>query len=110
MVARGGVQTRLLISAAVVNDLLKGGASTPPPTQCRGDSMSRVSKFVKKTRELRARVWPEVNFQEELWHRKLNDGFITVPRTKSWLHKTGQGDKWIFCLTAARMAAIQERK
>ena len=43
--------------------------------------MSRVSKFVKKTRELRARVWPEINFQEELWHRKVNDGFITVPRT-----------------------------
>jgi hypothetical protein len=43
--------------------------------------MSRVSKFVKKTRELRARLWPEINFAEELWHRKINDGFITVPRT-----------------------------
>ena len=43
--------------------------------------MSRVSKFVKKARELRARVWPEMKFEDELWHRKINDGFITVPRT-----------------------------
>jgi hypothetical protein len=43
--------------------------------------MSRISKFVKKTRELRARLWPDINFTEELWHRKINDGFITVPRT-----------------------------
>ncbi len=43
--------------------------------------MSRVSKFVTKIRELRARVWPEMNFQDELWHRKINNGFITVPRT-----------------------------
>jgi hypothetical protein len=43
--------------------------------------MSRVSKYAKKARELRSRLWPEINFQEELWHRKLNDGFITMPRT-----------------------------
>ena len=29
---------------------------------------------------------------------------------QSRLRETGRGDKWIFCLTAARMAAIQERK
>ena len=29
---------------------------------------------------------------------------------ESRLRKTGQGDKWIFCLTAARIAAIQERR
>jgi hypothetical protein len=43
--------------------------------------MSRISKFIKKNRELRARLWPEIKFEEELWHRKINDGFITMPRT-----------------------------
>lgn len=27
-----------------------------------------------------------------------------------WLRKTGQGDKWIFCLTAATMAALKGEK
>jgi hypothetical protein len=30
-------------------------------------------------------------------------------KAESWLRKTGQNDKWIFRLTAARMAAHQER-
>jgi len=29
---------------------------------------------------------------------------------KELARKTGQGDKWIFCLTAARIAAIQDSK
>ena len=29
---------------------------------------------------------------------------------QSWLRKSEQGDKWIFCLTAANVAAYQERK
>jgi RNA-directed DNA polymerase len=29
---------------------------------------------------------------------------------ESWLRKSEQGDKWIFCLTAARIAAYQERQ
>jgi hypothetical protein len=28
---------------------------------------------------------------------------------QSWLGESGQRDKWIFCLTAARIAAYQER-
>jgi hypothetical protein len=32
---------------------------------------------------------------------------VLVP--KSWLRKSGQRDKWSFCLTAARMCAAQER-
>ena len=43
--------------------------------------MARPNKFIKKARELRARLWPDVNFEEQLWHRKTNDGFITMPRT-----------------------------
>jgi hypothetical protein len=31
-------------------------------------------------------------------------------RAERWLGKFGQRDKWIFCLTAARMAADQERE
>jgi len=31
-------------------------------------------------------------------------------RRESWPRKTGQSGKWIFCLTAARIAAIQERR
>jgi hypothetical protein len=29
---------------------------------------------------------------------------------QSWLEKFGQRDKWSFCLTAARMAAEQEKR
>jgi hypothetical protein len=29
---------------------------------------------------------------------------------QSWLGKFGQRDKWSFCLTAARMAAEQEKR
>ncbi|HEY9011370.1 MAG TPA: hypothetical protein VIN06_10150 [Devosia sp.] len=43
--------------------------------------MSRPSKYVKKIRELRAKLWPDVDFVEELWHRKRNDGFVSIPRT-----------------------------
>ena len=41
----------------------------------------RPLKYIKKIRELRAKLWPEVTFKKELWHRKTNDGFITIPRT-----------------------------
>jgi hypothetical protein len=30
--------------------------------------------------------------------------------SESWLGKFGQRDKWSFCLTAARMAAEQEKR
>jgi len=45
---------------------------------------------------------------EEIMRRGVTDKINLF--TESWLRKTGQGDKWIFCLTAARIAAIQERK
>jgi transposase len=31
------------------------------------------------------------------------------PHSESWLGKSGQRDKWSFCLTTARMAGDQER-
>lgn len=43
--------------------------------------MSRPTKYIKKVRELRAKLWPEVNFKTQLWHRKTSDGFVSVPRT-----------------------------
>lgn len=43
--------------------------------------MSRPKKYIKKVQELRARLWPDVDFETALWHRKTNDGFITMPRT-----------------------------
>ena len=43
--------------------------------------MSRATKISRKTRELRATLWPDVNFKTELWDRHTDNGFITVPRT-----------------------------
>lgn len=38
-------------------------------------------KYAKKIRELRAHKFPDVDFKKQLWHRKRNDGFTTIPRT-----------------------------
>jgi hypothetical protein len=38
-------------------------------------------KYAKRIREQRAKLWPDVDFKKQLWHRKRNDGFITIPRT-----------------------------
>lgn len=43
--------------------------------------MARPGKYVKKTLELRAKLWPEIDFDKQLWYRSTNDGFITMPRT-----------------------------
>lgn len=40
-----------------------------------------ASKYAKRVREQRAKLWPEVDFYKYLWHRKRNDGFVTIPRT-----------------------------
>jgi hypothetical protein len=44
----------------------------------------------------------EVNLE-----RALNDPADVF---ESWLGEFGQGDRWSFCLTAARMAAGRERR
>jgi hypothetical protein len=44
-------------------------------------AMARPAKYIKKVLELRARLWPEIDFDKQLWYRKTNDGFITMPRT-----------------------------
>lgn len=43
--------------------------------------MSRPAKYIRKIRELRAKLWPDVDFLAQLWHRKRSDGFVSVPRT-----------------------------
>ena len=43
--------------------------------------MARPSKYIKKIRELRKKLWPDVDFEIRLWHRNRNDGFVSVPRT-----------------------------
>ncbi|QEL25530.1 hypothetical protein FQV39_25260 [Bosea sp. F3-2] len=43
--------------------------------------MARPSKYVRKVRELRKKLWPEIDFESQLWDRKRNDGFVTMPRT-----------------------------
>jgi hypothetical protein len=43
--------------------------------------MSRPAKYIHKIRELRAKLWPDVEFRRQLWHRKRNDGFVSIPRT-----------------------------
>jgi hypothetical protein len=40
-----------------------------------------ASKYAKRVREQRAKLWPDVDFYNYLWHRKRNDGFVTIPRT-----------------------------
>lgn len=42
--------------------------------------MARPHKFIKKVESLKDKLWPGV-IEGELWHRKKNDGFFTVPRT-----------------------------
>lgn len=43
--------------------------------------MSRPTKVIKRIRELRQKLWPDLIPREDLWHRKRSDGFITIPRT-----------------------------
>ena len=43
--------------------------------------MPRPSKYVAKIKELRTKLWPEMDFRAVLWHRKRNDGFVSMPRT-----------------------------
>jgi hypothetical protein len=38
-------------------------------------------KYIRRIRALREKLWPDVDFEKQLWHRKRNDGFITIPRT-----------------------------
>lgn len=40
----------------------------------------RPSKYIRKVKELRARLWPNLS-EEELWSRHKYDGFTTIPRT-----------------------------
>jgi hypothetical protein len=41
---------------------------------------TRPTKFIKKITDLRGKLWPEVS-EDKLWHRKRNNGFVTIPRT-----------------------------
>jgi protein-disulfide isomerase len=45
-----------------------------------------------------------------LRHFPLTTMHPHAAEAESWLRKSEQGDKWIFCLTAARIAAYQERQ
>jgi hypothetical protein len=38
-------------------------------------------KYAKRIREQRAKLWPNVDFRKQLWNRRRNDGFTTIPRT-----------------------------
>jgi hypothetical protein len=40
----------------------------------------RRSKMTKKMLDLRNQIWPNLD-EDMLWHRKRDDGFITIPRT-----------------------------
>ena len=41
---------------------------------------NRPHKHVKRVRELRDRLWPDLNLNE-IWNRNVSDGYTTVPRT-----------------------------
>lgn len=42
--------------------------------------MARPHKIIKKIETLKQKLWPDV-IDGELWNRKVNDGFFTIPRT-----------------------------
>jgi hypothetical protein len=42
--------------------------------------MSKPVRYIKKIRELRRKLWPDIDFHSQLWHRKRRDGFVTIPR------------------------------
>lgn len=61
----------------------QGQVSTPWPAPSYHVSLDmgrRPTKFIKRIKSLRAKLWPDVT-QERLWHRESHDGFTTVPRT-----------------------------
>lgn len=43
--------------------------------------MSRPGKYIQRIRELRSKLWPELEPNKQLWHRKRRDGFVSIPRT-----------------------------
>ena len=57
-----------------------GGGTKPRPLRLKGNPMAPV-KYIRRIRALREKLWPDVDFEKQLWHRKRNDGFITIPRT-----------------------------
>ncbi len=67
-------------------------------TMATGTSKKSVSKIQKKQLELRNRLWPDLD-EKRLWHRKRNDGFITIPRTMPLVCKILDG------LTSGRPAS-----
>lgn len=42
--------------------------------------MARPHKYIKKIESLKEKLWPDT-IEGELWHRKVNDGYFTLPRT-----------------------------
>jgi len=42
----------------------------------------RPSKYIKRTLDLRAKLWPDLD-DKIYWNRKRYNGFVTVPRTMS---------------------------
>jgi hypothetical protein len=40
----------------------------------------RPRKHIERILNLRSKMWPDLQ-EVELWHRKKNDGFVTIPRT-----------------------------
>lgn len=42
--------------------------------------MARPHKYIKKIESLKGKLWPNT-IEGEVWHRKRNDGFFTLPRT-----------------------------
>ncbi len=39
-----------------------------------------TKRYVKKAQDLRSKLWPEIDFDAQLWHRHSHDGFVTIPR------------------------------
>jgi len=42
--------------------------------------MARPHKYIKKIESLKDKLWPDT-VEGEVWHRKKNDGYFTLPRT-----------------------------
>jgi hypothetical protein len=57
-----------------------------------------------------AKSWRRLMGENQLPKVIAGVRFKDGAEVKRWLGKFGQRDKWSFCLTAARMAAEQEKR
>lgn len=65
-------------------DWIRVGRPKPDPLPASGaygdGRMARKSPAAKKVEALRSTLWPDLK-KDDLWNRKVDDGFTSIPRT-----------------------------